>query len=257
MKTLRFNALLLFVLLAAGCATTTVNEYGGVPDPAQHEKAALLNYQLGVEYMQMGRLELAEDKLLRAISTDKGIPEAYNALGVLYEQRGQPGLAVEQYRRALDLQSNYTRARINYGRVLCATGQGDRGASELGRVVDTGLGNPVRAEVLEGLGMCSLVEGDPDRAEEYFREALTLEPRLSRTLLEMSNLTLERGDVEEARSYLSRYDTVTRASAKSLFLAYKIERELGNRSLQQSYRSRVLTEFPDSPEAVILRGEQG
>jgi type IV pilus assembly protein PilF len=105
--------------------------------------------------------------------------------------------------------------------------------------------------------MCSLVEGDPDQAEEYFREALTLEPRLPRTLLEMSNLMLERGQVEEARSYLSRYDTVARASAKSLFLAYRIERELGNRSLQQGYRSRVLTEFPDSPEAVIIRGEQG
>ena len=257
MKIARLVSTTLAVLLAVGCTTTTVNEYGGVPDPADHEKAALINYQLGVQYIQIGRLEAAEEKLLRAISMDPNIPEAHNALGVLYEQIDQPGMAAQQYQQALSLQSNYTRARINYGRVLCAAGKGGEGGAELRKAVDTGLGNTVRAEVLEGLGICSVVEGDPVQAEEYFHQALTLEPRLPRALLELATINLESGQAEQARGYLNRYDAAAAASAQSLFLAYQIERDLGNHSLQQTYGSRLVSEFPNSPEATIVRGDQG
>ena len=43
--------------------------------------------ELGAQYLQMGRYDLAEPKLQRAIEIDSRPPEAWNILAVLYEEK--------------------------------------------------------------------------------------------------------------------------------------------------------------------------
>ena len=241
---------LVTLLSIAGCATNEA--YPGL-DPAQHEKAALINYQLGIGYMQKGLFGPAEEKLLRSTRMDSSIPEAYNALGVLYEKQDQPALALQNFQQALDLRSGYPLARINYGRLQCSTGDAEQGAKNLNRAMGSTPGNQQQAVILEGLGLCSVVKGDPEQADQYLREALTRNTRLPLALLELSTIALERGDAQEARGYLQRHDKIATSSPRSLFLGYRIERDLGNTSLQDTYALRLRTDFPESSEATLVR----
>lgn len=47
----------------------------------------------------------------------------HNDLGVVYERNGQPGLAAQEYRKALGLDAHLARARVNLGNTEAAKGR--------------------------------------------------------------------------------------------------------------------------------------
>lgn len=69
--------------------------------------------------MQSGRLDVATEKLLKAVQYNENYPEAHNALGVLYEELREYGPAETHFKRAMELKSDYTLAKLNYARLLC------------------------------------------------------------------------------------------------------------------------------------------
>jgi type IV pilus assembly protein PilF len=221
-------------------------------DLTDYNEAAVLNLQLGLQYMRNGRFDLAEDKLLKAISLDDRIPQAHNALGVLYTETERFGPALDEYRKAVALDSNFNLARINYGELLCRQGQVDAGEKQFNTVIrDYGGTGP--ANVYEGLGICRMAAGDPAAAEALFREALELEPRSVRSLLELADATLQQGEPIRARAFLQRYHASAPETPRSLLLGYRIEQIQGNPDASETYELRLRTDFPDSREAAELR----
>ncbi len=244
-------ALVLAVVFSFACVENQVR-----PDPSRYEQAAAINLQLGMEYMQKGRFDLAEEKLLKAVAIDDSIPEAHNALGVLYDEVGRPKRAEDEFRRALRLYGGFTTARLNLGALLCEQGEIEEGEAQFNKVLKADESSPVRATALEGLGLCRAAAGDLMAAESHFKEALELNPRLAKALLEMADISLEQFDALEARGYLQRYHAATAATPRSLLLGYEIELDLGNEGLQESYAVRLRTEFPESDEASQLRSRE-
>ena len=105
---LKLPALSLALLLAA-CAT----------EKDFNKSVAEANFKLGIGYMQSGHFEVATEKLLKSLQFDDTNPEAHNALAVLYEEIREYGPAETHYKRAIELKSDYTLAKINYARLLC------------------------------------------------------------------------------------------------------------------------------------------
>jgi Tfp pilus assembly protein PilF len=60
--------------------------------------------------------------LIKALEHNLSYAPAYFDLGVLYEQTGSRGLAIEMYKKALDIQPDYEHARSNLERMEARTG---------------------------------------------------------------------------------------------------------------------------------------
>ena len=235
---------LAIVMTLTGCATT------GEPTatPENIDQAASLNLQLGIGYMQKGLLDVALEKLKKAISFEPDYPEAYNALGVLYEQLDEPALAEAHYLKAMTLNTQYGLARLNHGRLLCQRGATAEGEAQ---ILDTlrsmPLDSPDSAYI--GAGECRLEQGDTDQAERYFRRALELNPNAGEALLAMARLSYNRSELLPSRAFLNRYHNVASFSAASLALGIEIEQALGDTKTSRQYRQLLTRQFADSVEA--------
>lgn len=233
---------LAFTFILGGCSSTVVRE--GV-DP---EKAAEANATLGLRYMLQGNNELALEKLKRSLDYDDNYAPAHHYLAELYRRLDRPEEADRHYSQALRYnESDDTSLYNNYGAFLCTSGRFDEGEKQFLRVLE----NPVYPrpdQVYENLGLC--MEGKPDleRAEEYLRKALQRNPRLPKSLLAMSRITLAKQNHLSARAYLQRYQAVAAPTAESLWLGIQVERVLGNKDAVASYGLMLKSRFPDSPE---------
>lgn len=247
----RIASLLVVLALAAGCASQPTETTAGNPSEAAH-----YNTQLGYGYMSQGKRQLALQKFKRALRQDDELSEAHEGIAVLYTRMGEAELAEEHYREALDITPDRPRLHDNYGVFICDQGRYEEAIEHFRRAADDpAYDDPVSAYV--NAGVCARRAGNLVEAQGFFRQALQLNPRHGGALLRLARLDHERGETPQARALLDRFHDVANATPASLFLGFQIESELGNTSEARRYRERVLTEFPDSPEARRLRETHG
>lgn len=233
----------IFSFALTGCVSAPVLE-----TPPANRDAAQINLQLGIGYIQTGRFDVAQDKLKKALEYDSTLTEAHNALAIIYEETGEKTLADREYQQAIQKNPQYTLARTNYGRFLCAHGKANEGEGQfLLAIADPELKNADAAYA--GAGTCARILGATERAEQYFRKALELNPFSAAALIEFASLSHEQGQQEQARQLLQRYHSVASYSPASLWLGISIEKNLGNNQLRQEYQRLLLSKFADSQEA--------
>lgn len=241
-RTRRLPAAALLLALLTGCATL-----GGGNAQTTAQRAAEANYKLGIGYMQTRQFDLAIAKLQKAVQFDPEQAEAYNALGVLYEQLDNGRAAEEQFRTAIELKPGYVLARINYARLLCANGNTELGEQQWLTVADDP--DYVTKEVpYTGAGVCATRRGDLDAAETFFSRALDVNPGAADALLALANLSVERERYGEARGFLQRYHRQVGYNPVSLKLAIQIEERLGDEKLKNEYQ-RLLQQAQAEPNA--------
>ena len=94
------------------------------PEQTQNEKASAVNVQLGIGYLQQNKLELASEKLTKALRQDPDSAAAHNAYAILQERLLQPEKAEFHYSRATELDPKDSQAANNYGAYLCRKARG-------------------------------------------------------------------------------------------------------------------------------------
>lgn len=248
---MKLRLVAVLALALAACTTTEMSPPGGQTRP-DLEEAARLNAQLGIDYMRNGQLDLALEKLEKAIDQDDDLGIAHSAIALVYQRKGETRLAGKHYREALDLNADDPVTLTNFGIFLC--GQGDaREAEEIFVRAAKHKDNAQPAEAWANAGLCLRREPKArDRAEGYLREALRLNPRHGGALAQMAQFSYDKKDYLRARAFLQRYEIAGRATAQTLALAAKTERALGDHVTARSYEQRLRAEFPESPEADAL-----
>ncbi len=240
----RVASLLLSLLLAA-CVSSP---------PPLHEpdlkEASRLNTRLGIDYMQKGRLELAREKLQRAVEQDDDNAVAHSFLAFIYSRRGEADKAERAYRRALAIDGRNPDTLNNFGIFLCE--QGRREEAERYFMQAAQAPQYTRPEAaLTNAGVC-LRSQAPERAESYLREALRKNPKFPEALAQMAALSVARGEYLKARAFLQRYEAVAPHIAETLWLAIQTERQLGDAAAAARYARMLRESFPDSVEAQQL-----
>ncbi len=206
----------------------------------------------GIQYMEKGRLDVAQQDLEKAVELDGKNAEAHNALGVLYERQNRLDEAEAQYKQALALDENMFAADNNYARLLCAQGKYDLAMPRFQRVLDSKVyQTPWLA--LTNVGLCYKSKGSTADAESYLRKALEANPNFAPALLELAKLSMEHGNDLSARAFLQRYESTIAPSPESLYLGLQTEIALGNNKDADAYRKRLQQLFPDSKEALRAR----
>lgn len=252
---LRFAVAVLLALALAGCGASAPRKDSSSGRSADaRQRAAQTNVQLGQGYLSQGRLELARDKLAKAIELDPRSVDAHTVIAVLYEKIDELARARVHYRRAAELAPEGGDALNNYAAFLCKQGEYAEADALFARAVaDPFYKTPAVAHA--NRGACALSAGQVERAEESLRRAVQIAPDMPDALYGLARATFQRGDFLRARAFVQRYEATGRAGADGLMLGYEVERRLGNVRGANEYRQRLLAQFPDSEAARRLEGE--
>ena len=239
-----------FAILLAGCVTEQPSN-ARTQTPANLGEAAKINSQLGVDYARQGRFDVAEEKLRKAIDQDSNYAPAHTALAYVLTQRGDDAEAEREYRRSIALDGSDPGTHNNFGVLLCARGKTAEADREFQIALrDRGYETPEAAWT--NAGVCARKAGDPDRAEEDFRQALKLKPDFADALSEIATLAYNRQDWLRARAFVQRYEHVSRLTPELLLIAADTERMLGDANAARQYEIKLLREYPESDQAVQL-----
>lgn len=220
------------------------------PGPSQGEKASAVNVQLGMGYMQQNNLELASEKLTKAIDQDPNSAPAHNAYAILQDRLLQKDKAEYHYKKATTLDPKNSQAANNYGAFLC---RNDR-QLESEKYFMQALKNPLYRTpeyAYTNAAICLLELGEADereQAKDYLRKAIAAKSDFGPALLAMAGALFQEGDYAGAKPYLDHLYLVARPTARSLWLTIRNTLQLDGDGNVAELAQRLATDFPDSKE---------
>ena len=218
----------------------------------KRDDSASIYLQLGVRYMDLGKLEIAKENLQLAQEKDPNNSQVHNAFAFLYEKLNDYKLAQENYERAIDVSPDDWSVQNNYGRFLCDRGEYEQGMALLAQAISTQL-NDRQWLALTNAGRCQLAMKQQQSAKAYFKQALILNNTYAPALLEMQKMSYLSGEYWAAKGYLQRYLSVADHTSGTLWFGMQTERALGNQALAKEYQNLLLEKFPLSDEAKQIK----
>ncbi|CAN5262987.1 PilW family type IVa pilus biogenesis/stability lipoprotein TapF [soil metagenome] len=229
-------------------------------DPGAFENpkdAARYNLELGVSYLEQGRLDLARDKLERALEQDPDSAEVHAAAALMYKEARDDERAGRHYETAVRLDGKNAAVLNSYAVFLCSQNRFDEAEAMFIKAAGNAYYR-TPAVAWTNAGVCARRAGDADKAERYFREALDADPRYGHALLELADLAYQRRNYLQARAFLQRYTEAAGASPEGLWLGVRTERAMGDTAAAEAYARRLRNEFPESAQTrLLLESEQG
>lgn len=243
-------AILLFAFFMSGCVTTTDSRFSREAD----KQKAVENYvQLATAYIGQGNTERARHHLDRALELEPHSPQALAAYGLIYNSNGDAELAEKSFRKSISSDGSYTRARVYYGAFLYSQGRLKESRDQfLAASKDTDYKE--RGSVFYNLGMTQERLGLQKKAVASYRRASELTRGDARSLLSLTRVMVESGDIAGAARHYNRLTQMMERnrrlqhSPESLFTGIRIARHFGNRNQEASLALQLKNNFPESVE---------
>ena len=247
--------LLVLCIVMAGCAGMK----GGAPEPTKDrvtasdetQTAALarLRLELAGGYFGRGQMTTALDQVKLALIADPNMGAAFNLRGLIYANLGDERLAEESFRRALQLDALDADAMQNYGWYLCQRKRYPEADALFVQALDAPQYRESARTYLTQ-GMCMVSAGRALEAERALERSMAIDPNNPRTFVELADVLYARGDYERSRGLIRRVNENRElASARTLWLAVRIENRLGNATAARDLGRTLASRFPDTREA--------
>ncbi|MDA3875836.1 MAG: type IV pilus biogenesis/stability protein PilW [Halothiobacillus sp.] len=233
--------------LLGGCASTTSRSGDGGPrdNQTQNERAAQINTELGVGYMHEGHMDVAVEKIRRAIYFDDNFAPAHHAYALMLNQLGETEKAGVEFAKAYSLDSNNSDLDNNYATYLCSQKDYTRAQALFARAY----GDPLYKTpefALTNSGVCYESQGQPNKAIGQYQAALVKADGYGPAILGLARVYYAEGEFSKAEAAMKNFDLTNRGSPESLQLAIRIDRATHD---QQALANHVLIlkgRFPDS-----------
>lgn len=249
------------LLILGGCAGNTTRPDGedntgslGSSDPSR-TGAGDIYVKLAVAYLKNGQMDVALQQAKKAIEIDPRSSGAQNAIALIYARLGEDGFAEQHYRIGIEADPRDPYIHNAYGTFLCQRGRYEEAEQEFVNA----LKNPLYQTpelAYTNAAVCTSLGGNSERSEAYLLKALQANPSFAPALLQAAKLSLSRADFDNARKYLERFSAVAQHSAESLWIGIQTERALGDNNRAASYLLLLKSNFPDAPETQLARESQ-
>ena len=177
----------------AGRLTDAKRAYVEVLSREQNNAVAL--HLLGVVRNQEGEAGQAIELIGTAIALQPDYAEAHNNLGNALHDQGQLEAAVVAYYRALRLKPGYAQAHSNLGNALYDQGKLEESVAACRAALAL---KPDLAEAHSNLGNALKDQGKLEEAVAAYHEALTLKPDFAVAHNNLGNALYDQGDLEAA-----------------------------------------------------------
>jgi type IV pilus assembly protein PilF len=214
----------------------------------QKEESTSIYLQLGVRYMELGKLQIAKENLDIALKKAPDDSSVHNALAFLYEKLGNEPQASMHYKKALALAPDDWSVQNNFGRLMCQQRDFKQGMRLLSQASSTPL-NEKQWLALTNAGLCQQAMNNNSQAKAYFEQALILNKLYAPALVAMQKMSFQEGDYLAAQTYLQRYLEGSVYTSSVLWVAIQTELALNHPDLVKQYQQLLVEKFPLSTEA--------
>lgn len=220
-------------------------------DQTDADKRARVRLELAAGYFSRGQATTALDEVKLALAARPDLPEAFNLRGLIYAALGEPRLAEDSFRRALQLAPRDADAMHNFGWFLCQSSR----FAESDALFRQALAQPQYRDTVRTLmaqGVCQARAQRWSDAEATLTRAYELDPGNPVSGFHLADLLFRRGEFERARFYVRRVHLRREFSTpQSLWLGVRVERRLGDTLAMRALGQQLQERFPQSPEALM------
>lgn len=226
-----------------------------VENQVDQTKAAQTRISLGLAYLQKGNAAQAKYNLEKALEFAPDLPEANYSLAYYYQTVNNLDKATYYYEKVIALDKQNGDALNNYGAFLCDQGNIEKAKKLFLQAVE--LDSYIRvAQTYENLGLC-LLNADQteyrEQAESYFITALGYDRKMSKSIISLTQIEIDRQNWDKAWQYFKMLESFNKQTPGYLWLAYQLYQHKGMASQAQEYKTKLLTKFPDSPQAKLYK----
>jgi type IV pilus assembly protein PilF len=233
--------------LMVGCAQAPKSQPDTRATQREAQARAQIHTELGAAYYGTGQYAVSLEELDKALAADPRYVPALNQLGLVYMALGKERDAQMQFEKALRLDPNDSAVNNNYGMLLCRRGRDQEAIQYFNKALQNPLYRSPEVAYVNA-GLCARTKGDNLRAEEFMRKARQLAPDQPQALYVLAEIAFGKGQVQEARSLITRHLQVTSPAPESLWLAARIENRLGDANALASYGAQLNRRFPNAPQ---------
>ena len=233
--------LVLLSLLLGGCV---VVEEG----PSDSEKASKINVQLGIGYYNQNNLELANEKLLKALAQDPDSSQAHHAYAVLQNRFLNAEKAEFHFERAIVLNASNSEALNNFGAFLCRDKRFDEARDMFLQAVENPLYKTPEVAYTNAAVCLRQAGREPEEVKQLLTRALGVGSNFAPALKTMADISLAEKEYEKTDLYLKRFHLSNKPTAASLWLAIQNELNANNQDRARQYAERLQQDFPNSTE---------
>lgn len=248
MKKLTGIVLLPVAFLLHGCVTVNDSEKAHSAKHQPHNpKAAALNAQLGLAYLERNDTQRAKRKLLRALQQDPGSSVANGAMAFYLERTGNNAQANDYYQRAIKVGGSDGEALNNYGTFLCR--QHDFEAAQ--HYFMKAVANPDyvdTAGAYENAAMCAQGAKHYRQAAVFYEKAIAHGPGRTKSMYQLVKVYDHLGEAHKALNLLQTYEKIAHPSADLALIGYKSAKTLKNAKIAQHFAVLLQTKFADSKQ---------
>lgn len=220
--------------------------------PAQRAK---IRTELASGYYEEKRYRIAVDELNNALSIDEKYVPAWNLLGLSYAEIGDHVSAENAFKKGLGIDGKDPDLLHNYASYLCFNKRESESVPYFLRATEDKFYQDV-AKSLAWAGICSYKSGASEKADEYLRKSLRLNPQNSSALLWLAEVSLKNGNPDKAQTYLSEHFKWSDLTATNLWLGIRIARTRNDKETFDALVSQLTKRFPNSEETELLEKRQ-
>jgi type IV pilus assembly protein PilF len=240
------RCILLAVLLLGGlgCASTAKRA-----EQDLRKRQAQSHFDLAVDHIANGRLELGLRELLAAERLDPRDERIQNSLGITYYEKSRPQEGELHLVRALELRPDYHEARFNLAVLLLREGRYAECIAQSQQLFDDPtFVAPWRA--LTTRGWCEYKSGNVAEARRLFEVSLDYDSGDWSTLLNLGILEADQGNRRQA---VALFERVLSASpgvgpeAEANYRLGELYAALGERERAVSHLTAALEKAPNGP----------
>jgi len=242
----RVAALALAIVVAV---TAQAQTQAPAPDPIL--EAGKINARLAMEYLKREQLQVAQEKIEKALTQNPKDVNVQLAAGLVYERLRDMKRAEKHFRQAVRTDANSPEAQNALGAFLCRNKEHDKGEEMFLKAAQNQIYRTPYVAYTNA-GVCARSAGNLERAEQYLRKALTSQVDYPETYAQLAGVLHERGNDLQARAFVERFLAIAPATPDMLLLGHNIEQGLKDAVAAEMFSTRLRKEFPNSEQARAL-----
>lgn len=241
----RFAVIGLVIAALAGCSSQSYIETStGLSDNSVDKKAAARSrLTLALKYIEIENYQDAKINLDKAVHYSPDNADIYLAYAYYYQQVQEHQQAEKAYLYALDLTPDDGNIHNNFGVFLCGVTRYDEAEAEFLAAIASPSYNQI-ANSYENAGRCALENGDSSQALSYLQSSLAYAPQNLDVRLSIAELNYILADFTVAKQQLTKYESVSKVTARSLWLGFKIADKQQESAVAEVYSRQLLAQFP-------------